>query len=139
MGSNQWSSRAGQYLKKLCIDIPTRRVGAEGNRLATDFFAGIMEKYGRDSCICHLRLFLVKVRAAEEGFVLLHRFTFIVVNCPPFSHPSIISILRLGLSIFKNKPPGSNVIPLQDLISFPLRCLAGFCLDLFLDFTPEPV
>ena len=32
------ADKAGMYVQRLCRDIPTRRVGSRGNRLATDFF-----------------------------------------------------------------------------------------------------
>ncbi len=38
--------RAESYLKKLCTDIDSRRVGSEGNRAATDFFARIVTSFG---------------------------------------------------------------------------------------------
>lgn len=34
------SEKAESYLRKLCAEIPSRRVGSSGNREATDFFAG---------------------------------------------------------------------------------------------------
>jgi aminopeptidase YwaD len=34
------------YLHKLCVEIPSRRVGSEGNRLATDFFERTVSSYG---------------------------------------------------------------------------------------------
>lgn len=37
---------ANQYLKKLCVDIPNRCVGSQGNRQATDFFAEKMNRFG---------------------------------------------------------------------------------------------
>ncbi len=38
--------KAESYLRKLCVDIPSRRVGSEGNRAATDFFARTMSTFG---------------------------------------------------------------------------------------------
>lgn len=46
MTSVLWSQKAERYLQKLCRDIPSRRVGSEGNRAATDFFAGKAESFG---------------------------------------------------------------------------------------------
>jgi aminopeptidase YwaD len=37
---------AANWLHKLCLEIPTRRTGSEGNRLAADFFAGQMKAFG---------------------------------------------------------------------------------------------
>jgi aminopeptidase YwaD len=34
------------YLQRLCLDIPHRRVGSEGNRAATDFFAQTTASFG---------------------------------------------------------------------------------------------
>ncbi len=40
------TSKADQYLNKLCVDIPRRSVGSPGNREATAFFAEISTSYG---------------------------------------------------------------------------------------------
>lgn len=40
------SRRAKEYLNILCNQIPNRRVGGEGNRLATSFFAEITRSFG---------------------------------------------------------------------------------------------
>lgn len=40
------SGRAETYLRTLCLDIPTRRVGSQGNQAATDFVAGIVASFG---------------------------------------------------------------------------------------------
>ena len=40
------SDRAATYLQKLCVEIPTRRVGSEGNRAATAFFAETVASFG---------------------------------------------------------------------------------------------
>jgi aminopeptidase YwaD len=40
------SARTETYLQKLCLDIPHRRVGSEGNRAATTFFAQTMASFG---------------------------------------------------------------------------------------------
>jgi aminopeptidase YwaD len=39
-------AKAKEYLRRLCVDIPTRRVGSAGNRAATDFFAGVVSSFG---------------------------------------------------------------------------------------------
>ncbi len=39
-------AKAEEYLTHLCHRIPNRRVGAEGNRMATEWFAGRMEAAG---------------------------------------------------------------------------------------------
>jgi aminopeptidase YwaD len=38
MNSNLMIEKAGQYLRRLCLEIPSRRVGSQGNQAATDFF-----------------------------------------------------------------------------------------------------
>ncbi|MEW5719094.1 MAG: M28 family peptidase [Chloroflexota bacterium] len=38
--------KANQYLQKLCIEVPSRRVGSAGNRAATDFFAARVASFG---------------------------------------------------------------------------------------------
>lgn len=40
------SERARTYLRRLCVEIPNRRVGSEGNRAATDFFASEVASFG---------------------------------------------------------------------------------------------
>jgi aminopeptidase YwaD len=40
------SERADTHLRSLCLDIPHRRVGSEGNRAATEFFAQTIASYG---------------------------------------------------------------------------------------------
>jgi aminopeptidase YwaD len=40
--------RAKEHLDKLCSQIPNRRVGSEGNRLATSFFSETMQSFGFD-------------------------------------------------------------------------------------------
>jgi aminopeptidase YwaD len=40
------SEKAGAYLQKLCLDVPHRRVGSEGNRTATDLFAAVVASFG---------------------------------------------------------------------------------------------
>ncbi len=42
----QLSEKADQYLKFLCHQLPNRRVGAEGNRLATQFLADTLAGFG---------------------------------------------------------------------------------------------
>ncbi|HEX9970941.1 MAG TPA: Zn-dependent exopeptidase M28, partial [bacterium] len=46
MPSNLLTNNANIYLKKLCLEIPTRRVGTKGNQAATDFFASIASSFG---------------------------------------------------------------------------------------------
>lgn len=38
--------RAADHLRRLCVDIPSRRVGSAGNRAATEFFASVAEAHG---------------------------------------------------------------------------------------------
>ncbi len=38
--------KASEYLKMLCIEIPTRQVGSQGNRDATDFFKRCSSSFG---------------------------------------------------------------------------------------------
>ena len=38
--------KARAYLEKLCIELPSRRVGSAGNRAATDFFAARVASFG---------------------------------------------------------------------------------------------
>jgi aminopeptidase YwaD len=40
------ADKARMYVRQLCHEIPTRRVGSEGNRAATDFFAEIVAAFG---------------------------------------------------------------------------------------------
>jgi aminopeptidase YwaD len=40
------ADKARLYLQRLCRDIPTRRIGSHGNRLATDFFAETVATFG---------------------------------------------------------------------------------------------
>jgi len=42
----QLEERAAGYLSQLCHQIPNRRVGAEGNRMATSFFAKTIAEFG---------------------------------------------------------------------------------------------
>jgi aminopeptidase YwaD len=44
--SNSLLLQTKTYLHKLCLEIPTRRVGTKGNRTATDFFASIVSSFG---------------------------------------------------------------------------------------------
>jgi aminopeptidase YwaD len=46
MGERTYSVKAKRYLDKLSLEIPNRRVGGEGNRLATDFFAETISSFG---------------------------------------------------------------------------------------------
>ena len=40
------TKKAESYLQRLCVDIASRQVGSEGNRAATDFFAGVVSSFG---------------------------------------------------------------------------------------------
>jgi hypothetical protein len=40
------SEKAETYSRRLCLEIPSRRVGSKGNQAATDFFAGIVASFG---------------------------------------------------------------------------------------------
>jgi aminopeptidase YwaD len=40
------ANKADMYAQRLCREIPTRRVGSEGNRLATGFFAEMVATFG---------------------------------------------------------------------------------------------
>ena len=40
------AGKAAGYLRRLCLEIPGRRVGTDGNRAATDFFAGLVSSFG---------------------------------------------------------------------------------------------
>ena len=42
----QLEAKAAGYLQQLCHQIPNRRVGAEGNRMATRFFADTLSDFG---------------------------------------------------------------------------------------------
>jgi len=42
----QLEEKAAGYLQQLCHQIPNRRVGAEGNRMATQFFAATLAGFG---------------------------------------------------------------------------------------------
>jgi len=44
--SRQLAVKANDYLNRLCLRIPNRRVGSEGNRAATGFFAEVASAYG---------------------------------------------------------------------------------------------
>ena len=46
MGSEHLAKTAETYLQRLCSDIPHRRVGSDGNRVATDFFARTAASFG---------------------------------------------------------------------------------------------
>ena len=46
MTSDRLTEKAESYLQRLCVEIPSRRVGSEGNRAATDFFARIVSSCG---------------------------------------------------------------------------------------------
>ncbi|MEN8242717.1 MAG: M28 family peptidase [Chloroflexota bacterium] len=40
------SERAKQHLNALCVEIPTRKVGSQGNRQATDYVAELLNSFG---------------------------------------------------------------------------------------------
>lgn len=46
MTSDTDTKKAERYLQKLCLEIPNRAVGSEGNRAATDFFAETIAAFG---------------------------------------------------------------------------------------------
>ena len=46
MTSADLSEKAKSYLQRLCVEIPSRRVGSQGNQAATDFFAGVVASFG---------------------------------------------------------------------------------------------
>jgi aminopeptidase YwaD len=46
MNASQFTEEAKAYLEKLCSQIPNRRVGSEGNRLAAEFFAETIASFG---------------------------------------------------------------------------------------------
>ena len=46
MNSVLLSEKAGTYLRQLCLEIPNRRVGSQGNRAATAFFAERVASFG---------------------------------------------------------------------------------------------
>ena len=51
MTSSQLTEKAEWYLKRLCVEISSRRVGSDGNRAATDFFAQTAVSFGfRTEC-----------------------------------------------------------------------------------------
>jgi aminopeptidase YwaD len=51
MSSSQLAEKAERYLERLCVEIPSRRVGSEGNRAATGFFAATTASFGfRTEC-----------------------------------------------------------------------------------------
>jgi len=46
MTSTLLTDKAAGYLHRLCLEIPGRRVGSDGNQAATDFFAGLVSSFG---------------------------------------------------------------------------------------------
>jgi aminopeptidase YwaD len=46
MSSSQLAEKAERYLERLCGEIPNRRVGSQGNRAATAFFAETVASFG---------------------------------------------------------------------------------------------
>jgi aminopeptidase YwaD len=49
MAVTDLSGRAETYLRRLCLDVPHRRVGSSGNRASTEFFAGVAAFFGFDT------------------------------------------------------------------------------------------
>lgn len=45
MTSTDLSNKALEYLHRLCVEIPNRRVGSDGNRAATDLFAEVVDSF----------------------------------------------------------------------------------------------
>jgi len=48
VSTKELNKKAKGYLQRLCVDIPNRRVGSDGNRQATDYFGGLMSSMGYD-------------------------------------------------------------------------------------------
>jgi aminopeptidase YwaD len=46
MSLDQLTVRAAEHLQRLCVDIPTRTVGSQGNRDATSYVAGLFQTLG---------------------------------------------------------------------------------------------
>lgn len=46
MNSSDLLAQASAYLQHLCLDIPNRRVGSQGNQLASNYFAEIVTGFG---------------------------------------------------------------------------------------------
>jgi len=46
MASIQLFQQAENHLRKLCVDIPTRRLGSPGNQIAVNYFAQVMAENG---------------------------------------------------------------------------------------------
>jgi aminopeptidase YwaD len=67
------SQKADAYLQRLCLEIPSRRVGSTGNQAATDFFAGLVASFGFETscpefdCI-DWESYGVVLRAGDTGF-----------------------------------------------------------------------
>lgn len=52
MDEHELIEGANRFLHKLCVELPTRRVGSDGNREATDFFNETISNFGFNStCI----------------------------------------------------------------------------------------
>ncbi len=49
MATSDLSDRAETYLRRLCLEVPHRRVGSSGNRASTEFFAEVVASYGFDT------------------------------------------------------------------------------------------
>ena len=48
MGSDNLLRRSSEHLRALCVEIPNRRVGSDGNRAATHYAAGQLRAFGFD-------------------------------------------------------------------------------------------
>ncbi len=46
MTTTQLVEKAGTYLRRFCVDVPSRHTGSAGNRTATDFFAATVAAFG---------------------------------------------------------------------------------------------
>ena len=49
MDEHELIEGANRFLHRLCVEIPTRRVGSNGNREATDFFKETISSFGFNS------------------------------------------------------------------------------------------
>jgi aminopeptidase YwaD len=49
MKNERLSQKADAYLQKLCVEIPCRHVGSQGNHSATDFFADVVGSFRFDT------------------------------------------------------------------------------------------
>jgi len=73
MNREMLNRKAKEYLNDLCFNIPTRRVGSQGNRDATRFFREEMDRYGLSTktqsfdCI-DMRLGEIHLRSGNREF-----------------------------------------------------------------------